>query len=447
MPTATIPAIDPRQIWVNDGMELLTLVMGGAAGFGVAALERLRLSRRIRSLLTALPDTSEVADTLSLASLVRREINFLQGRCRETEAENAYWQQVMNLSPLGYLLVDAENHLEWCNQAAQSLLQIRDWRAGERRLFLEFIRSYELDQLIESTRQSQRSQCRQWHFFPPLTTRQGNVTQVSPEAIAIQTTGYPLTQGRVAIFIENQQLLAELRQGRDRAFSDLAHELRTPLTAIALITERLQAHLPSPEQTWGQRLLKEITRLQNLVESWLYLTEITDNPNVLLEIEPINLRRVLDYAWERLEAIATEKQLQLQYQGSETLPLEGDGDRLMQVFMNLLDNAIKHSPLGSTILVTGRVSDSHIVMTLRDQGEGFNPKDLPYIFERLYRGDPSRARLYPNRQRQGSGLGLAIAKEIMTAHHGQLTAANHPQEGGAQFTLTLPQVPPPPELS
>ncbi|MFM1843439.1 MAG: phosphate regulon regulator SphS/Hik07 [Cyanobacteriota bacterium] len=417
-------------------MELLTLAIGGAMGFGIGAIERFRLHRRIRTLLTSLPDSKDVS--LSLASLVRREITHLQDRCEAYQNEVDYWQGVMDLSPLGYLLIDGDNHLEWCNGAAQSLLQIRGWQTGERRLFLEFIRSYELDQLIERTRQSQSPQAQEWSFFPPLKATINVKNPLVPESIFLKGYGYPLATGRVAIFVENQQMLAELRQGRDQAFSDLAHELRTPLTAIALIAERLQSRLAPGDQSWIERQLKEVNRLQNLVESWLYLTQITANPNLYLESEPIDLRHLLKITWERLLPIAAQKNIQLAYQGPEKLPLTGDGDRLMQVLMNLLDNALKHSPQDSTIHVQGGQDVHHICLTIWDQGQGFNPKDLPYIFERLYRGDSSRARIDGDRQRQGSGLGLAIAKEIITAHSGSLSAQNDPDHGGALFQLELP---------
>ena len=417
-------------------MELLTLAIGGVVGFGIGAIERFRLNRRIRTLLTSLPDSKDVS--LSLASLVRREITYLQERCEAYQSDVDYWQGVMELSPLGYLLIDGDNHLEWCNAAAQSLLQIRGWQTGERRLFLEFIRSYELDQLIELTRQSQAPQAQEWSFFPPLKAAINVKNPLVPESIFLKAYGYPLAAGRVAIFVENQQMLAELRQGRDQAFSDLAHELRTPLTAIALIAERIQSRLAATDQSWIERQLKEVNRLQNLVESWLYLTQITANPNLYLECEPLDLRRLLTITWERLLPIAAQKNIQLAYQGPKTLPLTGDGDRLMQVLMNLLDNALKHSPQDSTINVQGDQDSYHIRLTICDQGQGFNPKDLPYIFERLYRGDSSRARLDADRQRQGSGLGLAIAKEIVTAHGGSLMAQNDPDHGGALFQLELP---------
>ncbi|AIE75087.1 MULTISPECIES: cell wall metabolism sensor histidine kinase WalK [unclassified Synechocystis] len=426
-------------------MEIITLAIGGAIGFGIGAIERFRLNNKIKNLLTGLPDTQEVSHSLSLVSLVRREISYFKSLSAEYLETIDHWRGVMSLSPLGYLLIDQENNLEWCNPAAQTLLHIRYWQPGERRLFLEFIRSYELDRLIERTRQTQASQTREWSFFPPLTAamesrENGRQFQLTPESILLRGSGFPLRDGKVAVFVENRQTLAALRQGRDQAFSDLAHELRTPLTAVALIAERLQARLPAEDGDWAERLLKEISRLQNLVESWLNLTQITANPNLYLEPEPINLRHLLAITWERLTPIAAVKNISLDYQGPAELNLEGDGDRLMQVLMNILDNTLKYSPPEGTIFVEGYQSKQGITMGIRDQGLGFQPRDLPYIFERLYRGDSSRARLHPDSQRHGSGLGLAIAKEIVLAHGGNLTAVNH-ETGGAMFTIELPHQP------
>nr|AAC60399.1 ORF 127 [Synechocystis]BAA00894.1 unnamed protein product [Synechocystis sp. PCC 6803] len=96
-------------------MEIITLAIGGAIGFGIGAIERFRLNNKIKKLLTGLPDTQEVSHSLSLVSLVRREINHLNDLCAEYLDTIAHWRGVMSLSPLGYLLIDQENNLEWCN--------------------------------------------------------------------------------------------------------------------------------------------------------------------------------------------------------------------------------------------------------------------------------------------------------------------------------------------
>jgi two-component system phosphate regulon sensor histidine kinase PhoR len=114
---------------------------------------------------------------------------------------------------------------------------------------------------------------------------------------------------------------------------------------------------------------------------------------------------------------------------------------MRQVFLNLFDNSLKHSPPDGLIEVKVQYLETKAVWEIQiiDQGEGFSAADLPYIFERLYRGEVSRTRQGLVRERQGSGLGLAIAKEIVEAHGGTLTAHNSPVTGGACLTIHLPQ--------
>jgi two-component system phosphate regulon sensor histidine kinase PhoR len=129
------------------------------------------------------------------------------------------------------------------------------------------------------------------------------------------------------------------------------------------------------------------------------------------------------------------------------LTLAGDRSRLIQVFLNLLDNSIKHNPPDKEILVQASPSaldDSlpfeQIKIDVIDSGIGFNARDLPHIFERLYRGDKSRQREQNNNvsNSDGSGLGLAIVEQIIQAHRGAIAAKNHPTLGGAWLEIFLP---------
>ncbi|MEY2831099.1 MAG: hypothetical protein RLZZ574_357, partial [Cyanobacteriota bacterium] len=121
------------------------------------------------------------------------------------------------------------------------------------------------------------------------------------------------------------------------------------------------------------------------------------------------------------------------------LVISADRSRIIQVFINLLDNAIKHSSAGNEILVQVLAhSSKQIKIDVIDSGSGFNTLDLPYIFERLYRGDKSRAREPQITSADGSGLGLAIVEQIIQAHGGRISAKNHPQIGGAWLEILLP---------
>ncbi len=421
-------------------MNFLTLLVGIGIGFGIGAWERYRLKSRLKPLLTALPDTADVANSLSLTSLVRREILHLTEQCQQLGADLARWKLLLERSPISYLWVDEDNHLLECNQAARDLLQIDRWQPEQLRLLLELVRSYELDQFIQQTRRQQSPQVKEWVFYPLPSTEIDPQQNLATQSLMLRAYGYALPQQQVVVFLENLQPLVELSLQRDRAFSDLTHELRTPLTAISLVAETLHKRLQGTEKLWMEQMLQEIERLTHLVESWLNLAQIKESPNQSLHCQTLELRELILLSWQRLEPLAQEKQVTLDYQGPASISLNADRDRLMQVFLNLFDNSLKHSPVNGSVQVLVKLLNSPkgAEIQIIDQGNGFNPNDLPYVFDRLFRGDPSRTRQGLSERRQGSGLGLAIAKEIIEAHNGSIRAENDPNTGGACLTIYLP---------
>jgi two-component system phosphate regulon sensor histidine kinase PhoR len=169
-----------------------------------------------------------------------------------------------------------------------------------------------------------------------------------------------------------------------------------------------------------------------------------------------------------LEPLARQKQLKLDYSGPEQLLIHGDEHRLCRVFINLLDNSIKYSPLQGQICVKlnreecpslTASSYNWVHIEVIDGGIGFPETDLPYVFERFYRGEPSRARVSSNTPippvfptaadhprtplTHSSGLGLAIVRQIVEAHQGSVSAKNHPETKGAWIEVYLPQQPSP----
>jgi signal transduction histidine kinase len=111
--------------------------------------------------------------------------------------------------------------------------------------------------------------------------------------------------------------------------------------------------------------------------------------------------------------------------------LHGDPERLLQAFLNILDNAIKHSVSDSTVFISARIESTQVAVEIRDQGPGISQSDLPHIFEQFYTTDRSR-------QGSNSGLGLAIARRIVEAHGGTITASSQGEGKGAVFTIRLP---------
>ena len=432
----------------------LAFFLGLAIGIGFWLYWRSWWHKQLGQLLRSLPNGASNI-SLPLISRLRHGIALANQQRLDLETQLLSWQQTFQVAPLGYLLVDDENQLLWCNSKARELLHIEDrWEPGQVRLLLELVRSYELDQLIEQTRNQQQPQKQEWIFHPSypdaLFIGKGST-------LALLASSWPLADGQVGVFLENRQALVELSQARDRSFSDLAHELRTPLTSIRLVAETLENRLDPPIRRLVERMLPEINRLINLVQDWLELSQLEIDPSSKLNRKSLELRCLIHSVWHTLEPLTSSKQLSLDYCGPDALWIEADESRLYRVFLNLLDNSIKYSPpqgvIRTEVNLLSKTDDlSRIVeINIIDSGTGFSQTDLPHVFERLYRGDPSRTRQSPVvgseqtnsskasiTSKTGSGLGLAIARQIVLAHGGSVTASNHPNTGGALLKIELP---------
>jgi two-component system phosphate regulon sensor histidine kinase PhoR len=439
-------------------MTLITFILGVVLGLGIYYWDKYRFKDQLKPILTSLPDTANLMTSLSISSLVRREIAYLRQQCQQHEQALQIWQTLLDQAPIGYLRVDEENQLLWCNHQARQLLKLDRWQPEQVRLLLELVRSYELDQLIEQTRLTQRPQVLCWVFYPTNYRWDGTAGLLAQAtSLALKGSSYPLPEGQVGVFLENQQPLVELSRSRDRAFSDLTHELRTPLTSISLVAETLEKRLQNPERRWVEQMLQEIKRLIDLVQDWLDISQLQKNPEQYLSYQPIELRELVFSAWQSLEPLARQKGVSLTYTEPQSLAVQADKSRLTQVFLNLLDNAIEYSPPQGIIRVEVVLqpdsfpndpkieSQPAVQIHVIDSGSGFCESDLPYVFARLYRGDPSRTRpsdgdrvLEIASSRRGSGLGLAIAQQIIEAHGGSIQARNHPETGGAWLQFQLP---------
>ncbi len=431
-------------------MSGLDFILGSLVGLGVCILQQYRFKKQLRKTLKFFSPQDDLTISLPLQSLIRRELSELDHQRKKLETDRQIWEELIEQAPIGYLQVDKDNQLLNCNQQGRILLKIEPHRSVRIRLLLELVRSYELDHLIEQTRLTQQPQEKEWIFYstryvppPPEDSQNSNSLPTFNkivESLALKGFGFPLPNGQVGIFLIDRQPLIELSQSRDRAFSDLTHELRTPLTSISLVAENLLRRLQNPERTWVEKMLKEINRLIDLVQEWLDLTELEASPHSCLKYEEIELHQLILSVWQTLEPIARQKNITLSYSGVTSVTLQGDRSRLIQVFLNLLDNAIKHNPPQQPVFVNVSSKNDSVVIDVIDSGSGFGTADLPYIFERLYRGDKSRTRQQnkdaPNYD--GSGLGLAIVHQIVQAHQGSIEARNHPQTRGGWLQIILP---------
>jgi signal transduction histidine kinase len=215
--------------------------------------------------------------------------------------------------------------------------------------------------------------------------------------------------------------------------ADVSHELRSPLTSIqGFATAILDGTAKDKEAHMKAAGIidDESKRMMRLVNDLLELSRI-ESGQVKMMQEPVDLKELLDQCREMFAMRAEEKNIELTVNAQTVNHVTGDIDRLEQVFCNLLDNALKHTPSGGKISVSMYHSSSrYIGVDIADTGPGISAEQLPYIFERFYRSDTGQAKT-------GTGLGLAISREIARAHGGDITV-NSTQGQGTTFKVILP---------
>ena len=214
---------------------------------------------------------------------------------------------------------------------------------------------------------------------------------------------------------------------------NVAHELRTPLTSIKGYMEGLIDGVLPAEQATFQQVYREADRLQHLVHDLQELSR-AEAGALELNLRPTPLAPVVDGVLARLERQFEEKGVVLATDLPANLPLvRADGDRIGQVLLNLVGNALQYTPPGGRVDVGAFVEDDIVRLVVEDTGIGIAPEHLLHIFERFYRVDKSRSRAGG-----GSGIGLTIAKHLVEAHGGQLQARSAGLHQGSAFSFTLP---------
>jgi signal transduction histidine kinase len=227
--------------------------------------------------------------------------------------------------------------------------------------------------------------------------------------------------------------LEELFKAQQRLVADVSHELRTPLTTIQGNVDLLRrgaADDPSTRTSTLRAIADETTRMRRLVNDLLLLAQA--DSGLKLYQRPVEMDTLLLEVYRQAQVMAQGITVRL---GAEDQALVlGDADRLRQLLLNLVDNALKHTPAGSgEVTLTLRRAGGWVRVSVEDNGAGISAEDLPHIFQRFYRADPSRSR--PG----GSGLGLAIARWIAEAHGGRIEVESQVGKGST-FTLWLPEL-------
>jgi two-component system OmpR family sensor kinase/two-component system sensor histidine kinase BaeS len=246
--------------------------------------------------------------------------------------------------------------------------------------------------------------------------------------------------GEFRHFARSFNRMAEALETADRQrrelLADVAHELRTPLTIIQGNLEGLRDGVYEATPEHLDLVLEETRNLGRLVDDLRLLT-LAEAGQLPLDLQTLDVPQLLADVRDAFACQAGEAGIALTMEVAEPLPpLIGDPQRLGQVLGNLVTNALRHTPAGGEItvgaaLASGQEGHSRLRLWIADTGEGISSEDLPRIFDRFWRGDPSRS----HRTGSGSGLGLAIAKSLVEAHGGRIGAKSQLGEGTTVYCL------------
>jgi two-component system phosphate regulon sensor histidine kinase PhoR len=327
----------------------------------------------------------------------------------------------------GVVMTDSEGNIALVNRAAERLFNFEEARAIGRPL-IEAVHDYEIDDVVKKCLNTAIEQSAQ-------------LDSVTGRFLRVIAT--PITTGKFSGALVLFQDLTELRslQTMRREFvGNVSHELRTPLAAIKAIVDTLRDGAMDDKKTavnFLNRLDAEVDGMTQMVAELTELSRI-ETGRIKLKLEPVNINSLIEEVAARLSPQAERQHVSLSTELAPDLPIvQADKERIQQVIVNIMHNAIKFTPSGGRVAISTKHSGESVMAWVSDTGIGISKDDLPHIFERFFKADKSRST-------SGTGLGLAIAKHIVQTHGGSIWVES--EEGkGSTFSFSLPLRPNPPK--
>ncbi len=260
------------------------------------------------------------------------------------------------------------------------------------------------------------------------------ITLVEPKERNLRVRFIPFDQGLMCFFRDVTEEKRVERIKRDFV-SNVSHELRTPLANIKGYTETLlNGALEDRERAkdFLRVIEKHTTRMTRLIDDLLILSSL-ETHEMPISPSPVDMVEVISSVVHGLKKQAEDKGIELSMDfEAPSLPVKADRERMEQVLINLIDNAIKYTPEGGKVRVRAYYRDSHLQVDVEDTGIGIPAKEIPRIFERFYRVDKARSR-----ELGGTGLGLAIVKHIILSHGGRVWVESKVGKG-SRFSFSIP---------
>ncbi len=345
----------------------------------------------------------------------------LNAQIKELTAERGKLATVLAKMADGILIVDGEGCVQLINPAAQRIFKVTESEAIGHTL-VEVIRNHQLVEL--------------WRNCLHTGEQQITTLETAPDRLFVQGIAIPLPQnlpGSTLLVYQDLTRVRRLEIVRRDFISNVSHELRTPLASLKALTETLMEGAledPPAARRFLLQMDTEVDNLTQMVQELLELTRIESGkvPLNQMSIQPYEL---LKPAVDRMQLQAERAGLKLRLDSPQGLPLvKADPERIEQVLVNLLHNAIKFTLPGGEIVVSAYQSENMITFFVKDSGVGIDPDALSRIFERFFKADRSRSG-------RGTGLGLSIARHLVEAHGGRIWAESEVGQGST-FYFTIP---------
>lgn len=268
--------------------------------------------------------------------------------------------------------------------------------------------------------------------FDPEITNQARIRLIT--ILALVNLGILAVAGIAGYFLAGRTLepIKDMLDEQSRFIADSSHELRTPLTSLK---SEMEVNLRDKNLTIANAKkliisnLEEVNKLQLLSDSLIKLTQYQSGSHLVFEKIP--LKSIINNSCKKVSATARLKGIKISNQAEDCL-IEAERNSIEELFVILLDNAVKYSLAGGKVVVASDKKDGQVEIKIKDNGIGISPVDVPHIFDRFYRGDKSRTKSGV----PGYGLGLSIAKQIVDRHHGAISVSSR-LNTGTTFKLSL----------
>ncbi|EKN65068.1 signal transduction histidine kinase [Neobacillus bataviensis LMG 21833] len=369
-------------------------------------------------------------DRFDDAGMLGTSINMLAENLQKLTKEHEIQQDRLSVlienMGAGLVLIDSRGYINLINKGYIEIFHVNS-KDYLNKLYYEVIENEEICRLVAEVFRTEQNASKQL-LLPFLIERRYFVVYGVP---IIGTN--KVWKGVVLVFHDITEL-KRLEQIRKDFVANVSHELKTPVTSIKGFTETLLDGAMDNQETLEAFLsiiLKESDRLQTLIQDLLDLSKI-EQQGFQLNLQEVELRTLLEDVITLLTGKAEEKNIHFEfYSNRNQVIINGDTDRLKQVFINLIGNAITYTPVEGDVKIILLENGKNVRIHVKDSGVGIEEEEIPRIFERFYRVDRARSR-----NSGGTGLGLAIVKHIIEAHHGNISVRSTVGEG-SEFIIEL----------